>query len=124
MNVLAWILSGLLAAAFLAAGSMKLLNRREKLLENPQMAWVNDFGAGQVKGIGSLEVLGAIGVILPWLLDIARVLTPLAAAGLALVMVGALITHGRRGELKQAAPINAALFVLAAAVAIIRFGQL
>ena len=124
MNVLAWILSGLLAAAFAAVGSMKLINSREQLLKNPQMAWVNDFIAGQIKAIASLEVLGAVGVILPWLLDIVRVLTPLAATGLALTMVGALAVHGRRGELKQALPVNAALFALAAAVAAIRFTQL
>ncbi len=124
MNVLAWILSGLLALVFLGAGAAKLATPREKLLANPRMAWVSDFTASQVKGIGTVEVLGALGVILPWATGIARVLTPLAAVGLALVMVGALAAHGRRGELRQALPVNAALFVLAAAVAVIRFSQL
>lgn len=124
MNVLAWILSGLLAFAFLGAGGMKLVTPHGKLLENPQMAWAGDFNSGQVKTIAGLEILGAIGVILPWLLDIARILTPLAALGLAATMVGALVVHGRRGELKQAVPINAFLFLLAAAVAVLRFSQL
>lgn len=124
MNTLAWILSGLLAAVFIAAGGMKLSSGRTKLLENPKMGWVNDFSDTQVRAIGAVEVLGGIGVILPWLLDIARVLTPLAALGLALTMVGAIVVHARRGELKEALPVNGALLVLAGAVAVIRFSQL
>lgn len=124
MNVVVWVLSGLLAVAFLGAGSAKLLTPREKLVANPRMAWANDFTSGQLKGIGTVEVLGGIGVLLPWLLDIARVLTPLAAVGLAITMVGALAVHRRRGELKEAVPVNSALFALAAAVAVIRFSQL
>lgn len=124
MNLVAWILSGLLAVAFIAAGTAKLLTPPEKLRLNPKMAWTNDFTNTQVKAIGAIEVLGGIGVILPWLLDIARVLTPLAAVGLALTMIGAMITHARRGELKEALPINGLLFAVAAAVAIIRFSQL
>lgn len=124
MNVVAWILSGLLAVTFLGAGGAKLLTPREKLLANPRMQWTSDFTSSQVKGIGAVEVLGAIGVILPWLLNIARILTPLAAVGLAITMVGALMTHRRRGELKEALPVNSVLFAIAAAVAVIRFSQL
>lgn len=124
MNVLAWILSALLAIAFLGAGASKLVTPREKLLANPRMSWAGDFSDVQVKAIATLEVLASIGLILPWLLDVARVLTPLAAVGLALTMIGALVTHGRRGELKQAAPVNSLLLVIAVAVAVIRFSQL
>lgn len=124
MNTFAWILSGALAAAFLGAGAAKLASSRESLVASPNMAWANDFSDGQVKGIGALEVLGAIGVVLPWLLGVARVLTPLAAVGLAALMVGALVVHTRRGELKQALPINSVLFAVAVAVASLRFSQL
>lgn len=124
MNTLAWILSGLLASGFLFVGVSKLITPYDKLRQNPQMAWVNDFSSNAVKGIGVLEILGALGVILPWALDIAPVLTPLAAVGLALLMVGAAMTHRRRGELKQTLPINGALFTLAVVVAVIRFSQL
>lgn len=124
MNIAGWILSALLAIAFAGAGAMKLSSGREKLLSDPRMAWAGDFSDLQVCGIGALEVLGALGVVLPWLLDTARVLTPLAAVGLALIMVGALVVHGRRGELKEAGPINVGLLVLAVAVAAIRFSQL
>ena len=62
-------------------------------------------------------MLGAIGVVLPWALDIAPVLTPIAAAGLAVVMVGAALTHLRRGE-RQPIVANLILLALALTVAI------
>ena len=68
------------------------------------MGWVEDFSGGTVKAIGALEVLAAIGLILPWWTGIAPVLTPLAALGLAAIMVGAVITHVRRKEIPFARP--------------------
>ena len=124
MDVLAWILSGLLVAVFAAAGLTKLTSPREKLLANEQMAWVEDFHPGQVKAIGALEVLGAVGVVLPWLLDIAPVLSAIAALGLGAVMIGAMVTHQRRGELAKAGPINCTLLALALVVAVLRFTML
>jgi hypothetical protein len=85
------------------------------------MAWTEDFSAGAVKAIGAAELLGAIGLILPALLDIAPVLVPLAATGLALTMIGAVVVHIRRGETQAIAP-SAVLFVLSAIVAWGRFG--
>lgn len=124
MNIIVWILSVLLAVAFVGAGAAKLVTPRTKLLDNPRMAWASDFTDVQVKVIAGLEVLGGIAVILPWLLDIAPVLTPLAAAGLALLMMGALVTHARRGELKEAIPVNGLLIAVAVIVAVVRFTQL
>ncbi|WP_432889546.1 DoxX family protein [Kribbella sp. CA-245084] len=121
MNVFLWIVAGVLAAFFLAAGATKLSQSRRKLLANPNMTWVEDFSAGTIKLIGTAEVLGAIGLILPGALDIAPVLVPLAATGLAVIMAGAIITHGRRKELPPIA-INAVILVLAVLVAIFRFG--
>lgn len=120
MNVVLWVVAGLLAALYLAAGGMKLATPREKLLENPNMGWTADFSDAGVKGIGAVEILGAIGLILPWALDIAPVLTPLAATGLAVIQIGAIIVHARRGETK-ALPMNVVLLVLAAFVAVGRF---
>ena len=120
MNVALWIVAGLLALAFAAAGAMKLAQPRAKLAASG-MPWVEDFTDGQVKGIGALEVLGALGLILPAALGIAEILTPLAAAGLAVVMVGAIVVHLRRGESKLVgAPL--VLAVLAVVVAVLRFG--
>ncbi|BCJ41393.1 hypothetical protein GCM10010168_56080 [Actinoplanes ianthinogenes] len=120
MNVVLWIIAGLLAAAFLAAGAMKVLQPREKLIASG-MGWAADFGDGQVKLIGVLEILGAIGLILPAALDIAPVLVPLAALGLVIIMIGAIVVHARRKETQALLP-SAVLLVLAAVVAWGRFG--
>ncbi len=120
MNVVLWIIAGLLAAAFGAAGLMKLTAPKEKLAASG-MGWTEDYSAGQVKTIGTLEVLGAIGLILPAALGIAEVLTPLAAVGLALTMVGAAVVHAKRGE-RQMIPVNVVLGGLAIFVAVMRFG--
>lgn len=114
MIIALWIVQGLLAAAFLMAGGMKLMQPKEKLAEN--MGWVEDFSANTIKGIGLLEVLGAIGLILPWALTIFPILTGLAAVGLVLAMIGAAITHLRRGETQMLVP-NVVLGLLAAFVA-------
>jgi uncharacterized membrane protein YphA (DoxX/SURF4 family) len=120
MNIVLWVVAGLLAAAFLGAGVMKLTQPKEKLAASG-MAWTEDFSAGAIKGIGALEVLGAIGLILPAALDVLPVLVPLAATGLALTMIGAIVVHARRGEWQAIAP-GAVLFVLSAFVAWGRFG--
>ena len=121
MNIFLWIVAGVLAAFFLAAGATKLTQSRRKLLANPNMKWVEDFSAGTIKLIGTAEVLGALGLILPGALDIVPILVPLAATGLGVIMIGAIITHGRRKE-AQPIVINAVVLILAALVAILRFG--
>jgi uncharacterized membrane protein YphA (DoxX/SURF4 family) len=119
MNIVLWIVAGLLAAGFLVSGALKVLQPKEKLRAN--MPWVDDFSTGMVKTIGALEFVAAIGLILPGALDIAPVLVPLAATGLAVVMAGAIITHVRRKEYQPLA-INAILLLLAVFVAWGRFG--
>ena len=121
MNIFLWIVAGVLAAFFLAAGATKLTQDRRKLLANPNMGWVEDFSAGTIKLIGTAEVLGALGLILPGALDIAPILVPLAATGLAVIMIGAIITHGRRKE-PRPMMLNAIVLILALVVAIFRFG--
>jgi uncharacterized membrane protein YphA (DoxX/SURF4 family) len=115
MTTALWIIQGLLAAAFLMAGLMKLVKSRADL-EAKGMGWVEGFSDGQVKAIGAVEVLGGIGVILPGALGIVPVLSGVAAAGLVLTMVGAAITHVRRNELPVVAP-NVVLGALAGYVA-------
>ncbi|MDN5726655.1 MAG: DoxX family protein [Propionibacteriales bacterium] len=97
MPVALWIVNGILAAAFLAAGLMKLLRPREALVR-AGMSFAGDTPPAAVKAIGAVEVLGALGLILPRATGIAPVLTPLAAVGLAVTMVGAIIVHVRRQE--------------------------
>ena len=120
MNVALWIVAGVLAAAFLGAGLMKLAQPRKKLAESG-MGWTEEFSDGAVKGIGALEVLGALGLILPAVFDVATVLVPLAATGLALLMVGAAVTHARRRESSNIV-VNLVLLALAVFVAWGRFG--
>jgi len=120
MNIALWVVQILLALAFAAAGTMKLTQPKSKLQANPNMGWTSDFSEGMIKTIGALEVLGAIGLILPWALDIAPVLTPLAAVGLVLLMLGAAVTHARRKE-TQPIVINVVLGALALFVAVGRF---
>ena len=120
MNVALWVAAGLLSAVFLTAGGTKLSQPREKL--RLRMPWVDDFGDGQVRIVGTLGILGALGVVLPGVVKVAPILVPLAATGLGLLMVGATVVHGRRGETKQTLPINVTLLALAVVVAWGRFG--
>ena len=119
MNVFLWIVAGLLALAFLFAGVTKLVKPKEQLAE--QMGWVEDFSQGTIRMIGALEVLAAIGLVVPPLLGVAPVLAPLAALGLVLLMVGAMITHVRRRELSNVV-VNVVLLALAVVVAVGRLG--
>ncbi len=102
MNIALWIVAGLMAAGFLFAGGNKLLTTREKLANSPGAGWANDFSPGFVETLGALEVLGAIGLILPGAIGILPFLTPLAAVGLGIIMIGAAITELRRREPKHA----------------------
>ncbi|MEU0743731.1 DoxX family protein [Streptomyces sp. NPDC006134] len=120
MNVTLWIIASILAVAFLLAGLMKAGRPKEKLAASG-MAWADDFSTGAVKGIGAVEVLGALGLVLPAAFDIAPILVPLAATGLAITMLGAAVVHGRRKE-NQMIGVNVVLLVLAAVVAWGRFG--
>ena len=115
MNIALWIAAGTLAVLFLLAGLMKATQPKEKLSAN--MPWVEDFSSGQVKAIGIVEVLGAIGLIVPAATGIAPILTPLAAVGLVVTMLLAIVVHVRRNE-KGVLPVNGTLLAVAAFVAV------
>jgi len=118
MNIALWVVQILLALAFGMAGIMKVTQPIDKL--EARMGWVKSVGPRGVRLIGSLEILGAIGLILPAVTGILPWLTPVAAACLALTMIGAMITHGRRGEYSQIG-INVILLLLTLFVAYGRF---
>jgi uncharacterized membrane protein YphA (DoxX/SURF4 family) len=120
VNIVLWIIASVLAAAFLAAGLAKVSRPKEKLGASG-MGWTDQFSQGGVTTIGALEVLAAIGLILPAALGIAPVLVPLAAVGLVLLMAGAAVTHARRHETPMVAG-NLVLLALAAVVIWGRFG--
>ncbi|WOX22352.1 DoxX family protein [Streptomyces solicathayae] len=122
MNLALWIVTGLLAAAFLLGGAFKVITPKEKIAAGGSSGrWVEDFSEGGVKAIGALEVLAAAGLVLPAVLGIAPVLVPLAALGLVLLMLGAAATRIRRHETKLVM-VDLAYVALAAFVAWGRFG--
>jgi uncharacterized membrane protein YphA (DoxX/SURF4 family) len=87
MNIALWILQGLLAALFLFAGGMKLVMPIEEMTKQmpiPLPGWF-------LRVTGVVEILGGLGLVLPWWLWIKPVLTPFAAVGLVIVMIGATV---------------------------------
>ena len=115
MNGTLWTLQGLLALVFLVTGAIKIVLPKERLAA--QMGWVENVSQPVVRLIGVVEILGAMGLILPSLTGIMPWLTPLAAAGLALTMVGASSTHYRRNELSRIG-LTAVLLVMTLFVAV------
>jgi hypothetical protein len=120
VNIALWIVQGLLALVYLAAGVLKVVRPRERLVASGNFDWMKDSSDTGVKAVGLVEILGALGVILPWLTGIASILTPIAAVGLVMVQVGALRVHLVRNE-RRPLPVNVLLLLLAAFVAIGRF---
>ena len=121
MNTAVWLAQGLLAVAMLGAGAMKLAKSKAELQASGSMDWVEDFPEGRIKGIGALEVLAGLGLVLPALLDVAEILVPIAAVGVVLLMLGAAATHLRRKE-NQMVPVNLLIAAIAVFVAVMRFG--
>lgn len=119
MNIALWIVQVALAAMFAMAGVTKLTKPRADLFD--QLPWADDFSDTTVKTIGAAELAAATGLILPALTGIAPVLTPLAATGLAIIMILAAITHVRRRE-PVAIGFNVILLAAAAFVAWGRLG--
>lgn len=109
-----WIVAGLLAAFYLYAGGKKLVQSKEQLA--PMMGWVDTIPMPVVRGIGAVEVLGAIGLILPPLTGVAPVLALVAAIGFTVLQVLAGGVHLSRGEKKEIG-LNGALVVLAVVAA-------
>jgi uncharacterized membrane protein YphA (DoxX/SURF4 family) len=113
MNVALWIVQGLLAVFFLWHGVLKFL-LPDGLPDT--LTWLYDIPRLQSIGIGILELMAAIGLVLPGVTRIKPRLVPLAAVGLMLTMIGAALFHVTRGEYLQI-PVNVVAFVLAGFVA-------
>ena len=102
-----WIVQGLLAALFLVAGGVKLIMPLDKLAADLPLS------GGFIRFIGVAEVLGAMGLILPSALSILPGLTPLAACGLVVIMVGAVwITLSSMGVGLAVMPLVVGLLAL------------
>ncbi|MFJ9176384.1 DoxX family protein [Streptomyces sp. NPDC102360] len=96
MTVAYWIVGGSLALFYVYAGGLKVVRSRERL--RPMMAWVDSTPMRAVRAIGALELLGALGLVLPPLTGIAPWLALVAAVGFVALQVGATSLHLRRGE--------------------------
>ncbi|MFG2469078.1 DoxX family protein [Streptomyces canus] len=121
MNLALWIAAGLLAAVALTGGVTKTFVPREKLAAAHGGGWTGDASTAFVKILGVLEILAAAGLVLTAALGIAPVLVPVTAVCWILLMVGAMITHGRRGESALVA-VNLVYLALAVFIAGGRFG--
>ena len=88
-----WAIQILLAVAFGAAGTMKLVRSKAQLAANPHMGWVHSVPEDRIKLLGVAEVLGAIGLVVPMAIGIAPILTRVAAVCLATLMGGGAATH-------------------------------
>ncbi|WP_327658633.1 DoxX family protein [Streptomyces sp. NBC_00483] len=96
MKLAYWIVAGLLALFYVYSGGLKVVRSREQL--RPMMAWVDSAPMRAVRAIGALEVLGALGLVLPPLTGIAPWLALVAAIGFVVLQIGATWLHLRRGE--------------------------
>jgi uncharacterized membrane protein YphA (DoxX/SURF4 family) len=119
MNIFLWIVQAILAVLFAMSGVPKAVQPKEKLAG--EYPWMHDFAPATVRFIGVVELLAAIGLIVPAAAGVAPVLTPLAATGLAILMLLGGAVHIRRGE-RRGIVITAILFVLAVLVTWTRFG--
>jgi hypothetical protein len=122
MYTITWIFSGVLAVVFTISGLLKATMSRERLIATGQTG-IAPFPMPLVRAVAVCELLAAGGLFAPWLTDTARVLTPLAATGLSVVMIGAATSHSSLREPKSTAA-NTVLLALAAFVAAARFATL
>lgn len=116
MNLVLWIATVLVAFVVAAAGLQKLTTPYEAL--RVKRPWVEGFDQRFVRVLGALEVLGAIGLIVPAATGIAPFLVPIAAACLALLMAGALAVEARRHPAAATLVLPALVLVLALTVAV------
>ncbi|MCU7726283.1 DoxX family protein [Actinoplanes sp. KI2] len=114
MEIAYWVVGGLLALFYLYAGGLKVTRGKEQL--RPMMGWVDTVPMPLVRAIGVVELLGAIGLILPPLTGIAPGLALAAAIGFVVLQIGAAALHLSRGE-GRLIGLNVVALLLAAATA-------
>jgi uncharacterized membrane protein YphA (DoxX/SURF4 family) len=94
MEVVLWTLQGALAALFALSGAFKITLSKEALIAKGQTG-IQHYPLPFIRFVATCELLGAMGLVVPRLSGIARVLTPLAASGLGALMIGAAFSHAR-----------------------------
>jgi len=120
MEIINWIVSGLLSLAFIAGGLMKISQPKEKM--ESQMKWMEDFSNLQIRGIGSLELIAALGVLFGRIME-NQLITVISAAVLGATMIGAALVHLRRSEQKEVVT-NILLFALSIGAILFNSGNL
>ena len=116
MNALLWTLQASLAAVFTASGLAKISQPKDRLIASGQTG-VAPFPLPVIRVTAFCELLGAIGILLPRMVGVAAFLTPAAAAGFAIVMVGAIASHAYLREPRNVAA-TVAIFIAAVTVAV------
>lgn len=119
MSVMLWLVQGLLAAIFATSGAAKLIMSKERMIASGQTG-VAPFPLPLIRLTAIAEIAAALGLLLPVATGVATVLTPLAALGLVIVMVGAAVSHAGLREYPQVG-LNIVLLLLALVVV---FGRL
>lgn len=119
MEAFIWFARGVLALLFIVTGMMKILQTKEKLSE--KMDWVDDFSSGTLKFVGVVELIGALGLILPFLFDFPKSIVSFSAVGLAVVQFLALGVHFKRKE-NISMVFNIVLLILSLFVAFYSMG--
>lgn len=110
MGLAYWIAAALLALLYLYSGGIKVVRSKDQL--RPMMGWIDTVPLRLVRTIGVLEVLGALGLVLPPMTGVTPGLALEAAIGLVLIQVGAIWLHLSRGEAKMIG-FNVVLLALA-----------
>ncbi len=113
MNIAYWTLAGLLAVFYLYAGTLKVTRSRDRL--RPMMGWVDHVPLPVLRALGTVEILGAAGLVLPPATGIAPSLATAAALGFVLLQTGAIVVHLRGGDRRIA--LNVGLAISAAVTA-------
>src|SRR5215510_8071402 len=103
MNIVLWIVQGLLAAMYGMAGAMKTFQTSKA---REQLLWAKNRSDGFIRFVGTSELLGALGLIFPLVTGILSWLTPFAALGLALIQLLAIFTEHLPKKEYNVIPIN------------------
>ena len=123
MKVFILIIQIILILVFALFGFQKIFMPLPDLI-NQGMLWIEDFPGWQVRTIGFLEVLGAFGLIFPYVIKtLPKIIVAIASGSLALTMLGAIITHISRGDVILSIIITSILFLMAVMIAAFRFKQ-
>jgi hypothetical protein len=121
MNTFLWVLQCILAAYFFMPGVSLIRSSKEKLIADGEIK--PDGNLFPIRILGVLELLGCVGIIVPWLTGIAPILTPLTAVGYCLIMIGAIIIHTIEKGYKML-PMLIAILIVASLVAYYRFASI